>query len=187
MGADGFGFPPNPDPDLTTRRRAATIYAVKILTGKVSWFGGPTDSGVLPDERLALYPQIRARDLGTGLLTDLYCAMRWDYAAIAAALKLDRASALTTLRNARIVVYFSTRGQLRSAELRPADWGPASKTGRLIDVSHQVIDALGANTDDQVKVQLPDWISISTSSQPVAGEDHEPGHPERILKPCPWL
>ena len=69
-----------------------------MLSGKISSFGGPDDTGVSATETCALYPNLRCRELGTGDKIDLYCAMRWDYAATQRKLKTSRANALEYIR-----------------------------------------------------------------------------------------
>lgn len=129
------------------------------LIGKMSVFGGPHDTGVSPDEGLAL---ISAKDLHgtefshlflatqpegtTGLARRLdpqalYCAMRWDY----------QATPPSVLRHSLVRV---TNGQGKSIVVQPADWGPNARTGRIIDLSPGAAEALGLKTDDLVTVEL---------------------------------
>jgi len=41
----------------------------------------------------------------------------------------------------------------------PADWGPNENTGRVADISHALMEALGINTDDVVEVAYPVEVS----------------------------
>jgi len=126
------------------------------LTGKVSWFGGSKDTGVRPDERLALYPTASARELDRPLYDPFYCAMRWNYTKIQAILKTTQEDTLAAIRSAIIRVRF---GQ-REVTVIPVDWGPNEKTGRLIEVSPATMKALGCDIDDVVEIELPDWLEL---------------------------
>jgi hypothetical protein len=132
---------------------------MKVLTGKMSTFGGPRDTGVSPSEGLAL---IEPRDLKarlaslflpgqpegtTGLARRLnpkalYCAMRWNYAQ----------TPKKFLQQAAIKV--SAGG--KTIFVRAVDWGPARYTGRLIDLSPGATAQLGLKTDDTVTVEVPE-------------------------------
>lgn len=127
------------------------------LTGKVSWFGGPDDEGVDPDEGLAfIYEVDDAPGLflpeqppdTTGLARRLdpekhYIACRWDY----------EETGKDELLDMRVVVYAPRTG--RAFIARPADWGPHEDTGRIADISPGLLDALGIETDDEVEVIFP--------------------------------
>ena len=128
---------------------------MKTLVGKISWFGGSADTGVGPSETLALYQMILASALDKPIYTRYYCAMRWDYPAIAAALAIDASEVVSALRGAAILVTFAGV----TVPCVPVDWGPALATGRLIDVGPEVIKYLGCTTDDLVQVLIPDWCS----------------------------
>jgi len=128
-----------------------------MLTGKCSWFGGPNDTGVAPDEGLAFIDAYSdAPDLflaqqppgTTGLARRLnpakkYIACRWDY---------DE-TPKDVLLTMRVLVYAPRTRRLLIA--RPADWGPHEDTGRIADISPGLMDALGIETDDEVQVMLP--------------------------------
>jgi N-acetylmuramoyl-L-alanine amidase len=127
--------------------------------GKVSWFGGPNDTGVSPDEGLAfIYSYDEAPELflptqppgTTGLARRLnpdvsYIAMRWDYDIFP---KEDLASGELLAR-----VYAPSTD--RALLARPADWGPHTDTGRVADISKGLMDTLGIGTDDEVEVTFP--------------------------------
>lgn len=126
--------------------------------GKISFFGGPCDIGVGPDEGLALYDHSQASSKGaTGLFlrpvnfqrglarqldqNALYCAMRWNYA--------------VTPRNILIRSIVAVTSELGvTVWCRPVDYGPGPQTGRMIDVSFGALWALGVETDDVVTAQL---------------------------------
>jgi N-acetylmuramoyl-L-alanine amidase len=125
------------------------------LKGKVSWFGGPDDTGVDPDEGLAFYYEVSdAPELfldqqppgTTGLARRLdpeqfYIATRWDYELTP---KDMLPHMLVLVRNARTGA---------SVSARPADWGPHIDTDRCADVSPGVMAALGLSTDDEVIIE----------------------------------
>lgn len=131
-----------------------------VATGRISWFGGPDDDGVKPDEGLALFEPRDLRDpqhVGlfleeqppktTGLARRLdpqqyYVACRWNY----------RETPRAWLRHARVRV--SANG--KSILARPADWGPNVRTGRVADASPAVLEDLGVETDDIVTVEVMD-------------------------------
>jgi hypothetical protein len=122
-------------------------------TGKMSTFGGPKDTGVRPDEGLALYPN--GPDPFTpigiflpnskGLARELdprsfYCACRWDY----------KITPKMILRDSIVII--EANGKCCPAF--PTDWGPHERTGREIDLSPGVASYLGLNTDNVVTFAL---------------------------------
>ncbi len=120
------------------------------VSGRVSHFGGPEDFGVGPRDTVALSSEI-ARELNTPLNPsdrDLnerpedfyYLAMRWDYSPEGASL----------WRNSRIVLKNPENG--RQVIVRPVDWGPHTRTRRIVDISPQALADLGAATDDELFV-----------------------------------
>lgn len=129
--------------------------------GKVSWFGGPNDEGVSPDEGLAfLYEYEDAPNLflpvqplgTTGLARRLdpttpYVACRWDYNVTPKEMLADRRYRASVAARGRAVLAW------------PADWGPNENTGRVADVSPSILDRLGISTDDEVVITYPARIS----------------------------
>jgi N-acetylmuramoyl-L-alanine amidase len=127
------------------------------LRGKVSWFGGPDDMGVAPDEGLAFIyevddaPHLFLRDQPagtTGLARRLdpavhYLACRWNY----------EVSSKTELLGTMALVRAVKTGRAFTAY--PADWGPHQDTDRLADISPGLMDALGIETDDEVEIVFP--------------------------------
>ena len=125
--------------------------------GKMSTFGGPDDTGVAPDEGLALVepseidrfdgyflPQQPAGTTGLARRLDpdsYYIAMRWDYA--------------VTPRSflQKIMVQVTANG--KTIEARPVDWGPNTSTGRICDLSPGLAQALGLDTDDVCAIAVP--------------------------------
>ena len=129
------------------------------LKGKVSWFGGPDDTGVAPDEGLAfIYDVDDAPDLflsyqpdgTTGLARRLnpdayYVACRWDYN------QSDQTK--TALLEEMALIRSPKTG--KQIKVYPADWGPHQDTGRIADVSPATLEYLGITTDDEVEVIFP--------------------------------
>jgi N-acetylmuramoyl-L-alanine amidase len=130
---------------------------METTRGTCSWFGGPDDTGVAPDEGLAfIYEVDDAPHLflpeqppGTsGLARRLdpemfYIACRWDY---------DVTPKPSLLEHTALVRSPKTG---RKFEAYPADWGPNENTGRVADLSPGLMDALGITTDDEVEVTYP--------------------------------
>lgn len=132
--------------------------AVLKARGKVSWFGGPDDTGVAPDEGLAfIYSVSDKPDLflpeqppgTTGLARRLdpdesYCALRWDY---------DQFPKEFLRGPAKARVRAPKTGKEFLAS--PADWGPHVDTGRVADISPGLMEALGIETDDEIEIEYP--------------------------------
>ena len=138
------------------------------VTGRVSHFGGPQDTGVSPSEDLAWWEdwddvvEDKATELflphqppnTTGLARRLnpdkfYLAMRFDYDQFSKehlATSGDRA--LVRAQNGRQFL------------ARPCDWGPGEQTGRVCDVSPGLMTALGIETDDTVTVTYPADVPV---------------------------
>ena len=125
--------------------------------GKCSWFGGPDDTGVDPDEGLAfLYEVDDAPELflayqptgTTGLARRLdpstsYIAMRFDY---------KNQWSKEDLASGKVMFMVRAPKTGRQYKARPADWGPHTDTGRVADLSPALLDALGIETDDEVEI-----------------------------------
>lgn len=137
------------------------------VSGRCSWFGGPDDDGVSPDEGLAfIFAVSDAPHLfldeqppgTTGLARRLdpdvfYVACRWDY-------NDTPKDMLADSRNMAVVISPSTR---RAILAWPSDWGPHEDTGRVADLSPGVLDALDIDTDALVRVIYPvtlDSVSV---------------------------
>jgi len=140
-------LPPKPGKFLFTAR------------GRVSWFGGPDDTGVSASEGLAFfYEYDEARHLflpsqpdGTsGLARRLdvntfYVACRWDYDVTSKDM-LRNQSLKAGVRNPRTGKKFACY---------PADWGPHSDTSRVMDLSPALLSALELSTDDEAEIGYP--------------------------------
>ena len=127
------------------------------LRGKVSWFGGPNDKGVAPNEGLAFIQEVeQAPHLflpaqppnTTGLARRLdphahYIACRWDYDATPRSMLLEQQALIRAVKTGRALACY------------PADWGPHVDTGRVADISQGLMEALGIMTDDEVEVIFP--------------------------------
>jgi hypothetical protein len=145
LGGEGIGSQPPPPGEEYN------------LSGKVSWFGGPDDLGVDPDEGLAfIYDIDQAPHLllaeqppnTTGLARRLnpythYIACRWDY---------DAHPKDTLLSKVALVRAVKTGVALTAI---PADWGPHVDTGRIADLSPSLMKDLGIETDDTVEIIFP--------------------------------
>jgi N-acetylmuramoyl-L-alanine amidase len=130
-----------------------------VISGRCSWFGGPDDTGVGPDEGLAFIHEVEdAPHLflshqppgTTGLARRLapeqfYIAMRWDYSVTPKEALLDML----------VTVHAPSTG-ITYERVHPADWGPHIDTGRVADISPGLMSALGIETDDEVMVYIPE-------------------------------
>lgn len=142
--------------------RVESHSGVNWVRGSISWFGGPTDTGVSSTETGAVTGE-RLRSLNSPMNpsaseaarrpADYYfAAMRWNYSP----------RGVSWLRTARLVVRNPTTGA--TIVVRPVDWGPHSRTNRVIDLSHEALRALGLSTDDDVLIA---WAPQSSALGPV--------------------
>ena len=129
------------------------------VEGRMSWFGGPNDTGVSAEEGLAfIYNYDSAKHLflptqppnTTGLARRLnpdifYVACRWDYN-FAGTSKND-------LARPSYQALVSAGG--KSFFAWPADWGPHGSTNRVADLSPGLCAALNLTTDDVCEVIYP--------------------------------
>jgi N-acetylmuramoyl-L-alanine amidase len=125
--------------------------------GKVSWFGGPDDTGVAPDEGLAFISEVdQAPHLflsyqpegTTGLARRLnprayYIACRWDYDTTPKTALLEEMALVRAPKTGRVMKAY------------PADWGPHIDTDRIADISPGLMEDLGIETDDEVEIIFP--------------------------------
>lgn len=116
------------------------------VSGRVSWFGGPNDTGVTSTETGAITGE-RLRSLNSPLspsaddLTsrpeDFYfAAMRFNYGP----------AGVSFWRDARLLVLNPASGSM--IVVRPVDWGPNTSTRRTVDLSPQAMVDLDMVTDD---------------------------------------
>ncbi len=153
LGATAPAPEPEPEPEPIPE-------ALFAETGKCSWFGGPSDTGVSPSEGLAfIYSYDSRPDLflltqppgTTGLARRLnadgvnYVAVRWDY---------NRTpKTMLASKDQQALVRATKTGKELLAW--PADWGPNTNTGRIADLSPALMNELGIKTDDEVTVIYP--------------------------------
>jgi hypothetical protein len=125
----------------------------------MSTFGGPNDTGVAPDEDLAIigvsdlqkfsYLFLAQQPPGTTGLArrlnpdSLYLACRWDYTT----------TPKSYLKTIKVKVANLSSG--KSADAQPVDWGPDLTTGRITDLSPGLATVLGLQTDDTCQIQIP--------------------------------
>jgi len=130
------------------------------VEGKMSTFGGPTDTGMSASEGLALFTPADLKDpkysylflptpppgttgLGRRLNPEkYYFACRWNY----------NDTPREFLKRSLARVENPANG--RAADARPVDWGPNISTGRVADLSPGLAKALGLQTDDFVRITI---------------------------------
>lgn len=139
---------------------------VFVRAGKMSTFGGPDDTGVKPDEGLALFSAADVAANPDIFLTEqpadttgearrlnpeaFYIACRWDYAA----------TPKHFLRTIKVRVAKAKSSVF--AEARPVDFGPAVATGRVADLSPGLAKFLKLKTDDECRVEMsPPQIGVA--------------------------
>ena len=159
------------------------------LTGKVSWFGGPEDTGVSPSEGLAFIYEVRdapwlflpEQPPGTsGLARRLdpsihYIACRWDY----------NQTPKSMLPGMVVQVRSTRTGQMFKAF--PADWGPHVEIDRVADISPGLMEALGIQTDDEVEVYFPYHEAIEEIPMPYPAIVISSGHGKSSVEPAAFL
>lgn len=159
--------------DILVYRQGARLE----VTGAMSHFGGPDDTGVKVDEGLALIseadsgnprlkklfnPPLAAGDKPLARRLDAnkanYLACRWNY-------KVTPRSVLIS-EGCFCAVTNPATGKTEIAT--PVDWGPHSKTGRVTDLSPALATKLGLKTDQTcvVEVYLPKDFTLPAFVQP---------------------
>lgn len=124
-----------------------------FVRGTVSWFGGRNDTGVTATETGSITGELlraleggasgaSAADRARNPEDYYYCAMRWDYAP----------QGRTWWKNARVLIVSPSTG--KAVVVRPVDWGPHTRTRRIIDLSPQALRDLGIRTDDVALVSF---------------------------------
>ena len=126
--------------------------------GKVSWFGGPADRGVRPDEGLGLYQQV-SQNPGLFLPTQprgtTGLARRLNPAKNYFACRFNNNSPDYPKMTREHPALFVNPKTGKQAVGWPADWGPNQNTDRVADLSPGLLDELGAATDDILYVYWP--------------------------------
>jgi len=129
------------------------------LKGRVSWFGGPEDTGVAPDEDLAFifdmetaphlflpYQPEGTSGLARALNPEVpFFAVRFDYDVY----PKDMLASMDYVA----LIYAPATGRVFRAW--PADWGPGEQTGRVCDVSRGLLDYLAIPTDEIIELTFP--------------------------------
>lgn len=132
-----------------------------VAEGKVSYFGGPEDTGVSPSEGLAFIYTTEDKPVlflsyqpeGTsGLARRLnpeqpYVACRWPYDG-------ETKSKWREMLLMEMAMVHSPRTG-KSIKCYPSDWGPHEDTDRVADISPSAMEYLGIETDDEVVVTFP--------------------------------
>ncbi len=132
--------------------RSITHRGRSFAAGTVSWFGGPSDRGVsstetgaITGERLrSLHRQSQpsSSELARNPEDYYYAAMRFDYGP----------RGRTWWRKARLLVVSPKNGV--AIVVRPVDWGPNTRTRRVIDLGRQCLRDLGISTDGEAYVSF---------------------------------
>ncbi|MCB9595466.1 MAG: N-acetylmuramoyl-L-alanine amidase [Sandaracinaceae bacterium] len=127
-----------------------TVDGASWVRGRVSHFGGPSDTGVSSTETGAITgerlrslnnPENPSASTARSRAADYYyVAMRWDYSP----------NGTSFWRDARILVRNPSTGA--QVVVRPVDWGPNTSTRRIIDLSPQAVRDLGVTTDATLDV-----------------------------------
>lgn len=162
------------------------------LTGTMSTFGGPADTGVSVSEGLALceeseiglFPdwiflteeQAGAPGLARRLNPESrYCAARWDY----------DVTPRDWLQSNVVIVRNPKTGA--AAACRPIDWGPNENTGRVADLSPGMAELLGLTTDDhcEMVIPLPPKFEVERYGSIVISSGHGL-HIRGAAGPAPW-
>ena len=153
---------------IAIRLAGETTLTRVTFEGTCSWFGGPEDEGVAPDEGLAFFYEVSdAPHLflpyqppdTTGLArrldpSEFYIACRWDY----------EVTPKSMLADATLKALVRSPKTGKAFHAWPADWGPhEEKTGRAADLSPGLMDALGITTDDEVQIIYPAPVLSRTS------------------------
>lgn len=137
-------------------------------SGKCSSFGGPLDRGIGDTEGLSCIDNsdldvwwfrrifvspgswVNSKGLARNLDPNaFYCAMRWSYGSFGG-VQGEILPGYTCDQIRGAVIAISANGNTVFAQ--PADWGPNTDTGRLIDLSPGILVKLGVETDSIVNV-----------------------------------
>lgn len=142
------------------------------VRGTVSHFGGASDLGVTPTETGSITGEVlrslntpaspTAAQVAANPNAFYYVAMRWNYTP----------NGRTWWRNARIALRNTATN--RTVIVRPVDWGPHTRTARIVDISPQAMTDLGVSTDASILVAFappgtPLGVVGSTPPGPMPG------------------
>ena len=123
-----------------------------LVKGKTSWFGGPRDTGVTATETGAISGE-RLRSLNQPATEAAvrqhperfyYAAMRYDYGPKGKSFWARAKLLVINPRNGFAIV------------VRNVDWGPHTRTKRIIDLSPQAMGVLQLKTDQEALVAFAD-------------------------------
>lgn len=124
------------------------LHQLPAKEGKISYFASD-DTG---DCRKSAFGELLGERCGSTDATKYwYAAMRWPYRHLSAP-KLYQEK--EWWHNKKILVTNPANG--KQVVVAAKDWGPAEWTGRAIDVSETALKALGAKTDDIVRIEFAD-------------------------------
>lgn len=129
-GTPAPGTPPGPS------QTELNGYGLPATEGRISTFGGP-------DDKMAGGAYALTGERAGSERDPWFIAMRWPR---------PDGKYPEWLKDSRIILEFEGR----KVCVRPADYGPAAWTGRVVDVGPEVLKALGAKTDSHVKIS---WAS----------------------------
>jgi hypothetical protein len=152
--------PPTHPPEWPEDRPPAYDPLFRV-TGRVSHFGGPNDTGVSPSEDLAFWEHYEdapahfflpfqppntsglARRLNPGTM---YCAARWDY----------DVTSKDMLRRPDQYALVKAHKNGKACLVAPVDWGPhAEETDKAVDLSPGAMLALELESGDEVTLIYP--------------------------------
>ena len=145
------------------------------LKGKVSWFGGPNDTGVSPSEGLAFIYDV---DDAPHLFLSLSTGRHDRTGAAAKSGHLLSSPPVGTMTNIPKDYLLTEMAMVRSpktgkqVKVYPADWGPHVDTNRVADVSPAVMEYLGIKTDDEVEVIFPFTHRHAPQAKPISAHLH---------------
>ncbi len=120
------------------------------VRGRVSWFGGPADRGISRSARGAITGE-RVRLLNDPLdpPSSVLASRPEDYYWVAMRFSYSP-NGVRFWRDARLLLRNPNTGA--AVVVRPVDWGPHTRTRRIVDLSPQTMKDLSLETDDEVLV-----------------------------------
>ncbi|RLF38547.1 MAG: hypothetical protein DRN12_08245, partial [Thermoplasmata archaeon] len=150
------------------------LHQLPATSGKISYFASDDGHPGVCDP--SAWGELLGERCGTDDATKYwYCAMRWPYAEWDSELGkpvMKSSSAKIWWHNKKLQVSNPKNG--KQVILGAKDWGPNPRTGRVIDVSHTALNALGAKTDEVVNIVFADQTAplgpVAASSSNTSGE-----------------
>jgi hypothetical protein len=157
------------NPQLAPEINEAFIKLGVIIRGKIGTWGGPSDTGVPPDEGLSLVSPESLESLKeyflptqppgtTGLARRLnvekyYMSARWNYKTFSREYLPKHKVKVSNPRNGK------------EAEAQPVDYGPSANFGRVADLSPGLATFLGLQIGDEAVITIPIDNSYSAPQQ----------------------